>query len=87
MYPRNMWGLLGLHQCLERAGKGSDPEVGGACPSVFLTPNNDAGFGPIGFPAKPCFASDGSHYRARSWWPVMAAMRTKVMPGQSATSP
>ena len=29
MYPKNMWGLLGLHQCLEKAGKGGDPEVGG----------------------------------------------------------
>jgi len=27
MYPRNIWGLLGLHQCLEEAGKGADPEV------------------------------------------------------------
>eukprot|EP00903_Cladosiphon_okamuranus_P011990 g11259.t1 len=27
MYPKNMWGLLGLYQCLERAGMGSDPET------------------------------------------------------------
>ena len=34
MYPRNMWGLLGLHQCLEKAGKGSDPEVRVVCPKM-----------------------------------------------------
>eukprot|EP00752_Nemacystus_decipiens_P005024 g4564.t1 len=27
MYPKNMWGLLGLYQCLERAGKEGDPEA------------------------------------------------------------
>lgn len=27
MYPSNMWGLLGLRQCLDKAGKGGDPEV------------------------------------------------------------
>lgn len=28
MYPSNMWGLLGLTQCLDKAG---DPEVGTSC--------------------------------------------------------